>query len=216
MDMMFIQEVVLPIVYIVVGIALIWALVELILFLRKTSQTVSSVEEQVTPLIKDAQEMAENLKPAVEKVDPLVERVSLTVDALNLEIMQVDGILEDVSAMTDTAARTVETVDAMAQTPMRLVNQVSDKIRGAIEEQKISNESAALANGEKNVSGLAAGNPAEGDAPEAQVQAEKTAEEAAVAHADVNASAESEVKAPETQSAKPTQSKYFTYENKAQ
>ena len=211
MNMMFIQEVVLPIVYVIVGVALIWALVELIRFLRKTSKTVADVEEQVTPLIKDAKEMTENLKPAVEKIDPLVERVSLTVDALNLEIMQVDGILTDVSTISDTAARTVEAVDAVAQTPMRLVNQVSDKLRGALEEQKASEESAALAEAGKAVSGLAAGSTPETNS--AAVASPQT-------KVDVTADAPVEPAAPapaaEAKPAKAAQSKYFTYENKAQ
>ena len=115
MDMEFISAVVLPIVYVVVGIALVWALVELVLFLRRMGRTVSSVEEQVQPILADAKEMTESLKPAVDKVDPLVERVSLAVDAANLEIMRLDGILGDVSEITQTASQAVSAVDTVAQ-----------------------------------------------------------------------------------------------------
>ena len=156
MDMEFVSAVVLPIVYVIVGIALVWALVELVLFLRRLGKTVSSVEEQVTPILADAKEMTESLKPAVDKVDPLVERVSLAVDAANLEIMRLDGILGDVGDITQTASQAVSAVDTVAQTPMRIVNDVSEKLRGAFKGKKASDESVALGTaGESAASGLA-------------------------------------------------------------
>ena len=144
MDMAFVQQVVLPVVYVAVGVALIWALVELIVFLRRTSKTVSHVEEQVQPILADAKSMTEDLKPAIEKIDPLIDRASLAIDAANLEIMRIDGILEDISSITDTAARAVEAADSAAQTPMRLVNEAANKLRSAFSGKNASDMSAQL------------------------------------------------------------------------
>ncbi len=155
MDMAFVQQVILPVVYVAVGIALIWALVELILFIRRTSKTVTNVEEQVQPILADAKAMTEDLKPAIEKIDPLLDRASLAVDAANLEIMRIDGILEDISAITDTAARAVEVADTAAQAPMRLVTEVSNKLRQTFGSKDASQQSAALgAAGEANMAAL--------------------------------------------------------------
>ena len=91
------------VVFVIVGIALVWAIVELVLVLRRTRKTVETLETSVKPIIDDVQkvaadakEMTASIKPAINRVDPLVERASLAVDAANLEIMRLDGILENV------------------------------------------------------------------------------------------------------------------------
>lgn len=145
MDMSVISEVVLPVVFVVVGIALIWLLVELVMFLRHTRSTIDAMEAQVTPLLKDAKEITESIKPAVDKVDPLVERVSLAVDAANLEIMRLDGILENVGKITETTASAANAVDTVANTPLKLVNSATEKLRSAFSVRKASEESASLA-----------------------------------------------------------------------
>ncbi len=144
MDAAFIQQVVLPIVYVVVGIVLVWALVELVIFLRSTRKTVSTLEEEIRPVISDVKEMTESLKPAVDKMDPLAERVSLAVDAANLEIMRLDGILENVDALTGSAAGAANAVETVANTPMKLVNTAAEKLRGAFSQKKASDASVAL------------------------------------------------------------------------
>ena len=144
MDAAFIQQVVLPIVYVVVGIVLVWALVELVIFLRSTRKTMSTLEEEIRPVISDVKEMTESLKPAVDKMDPLAERVSLAVDAANLEIMRLDGILENVDALTGSAAGAANAVETVANTPMKLVNTAAEKLRGAFSQKKASDASVAL------------------------------------------------------------------------
>lgn len=144
MDAAFIQQVVLPIVCVVVGIVLVWALVELVIFLRSTRKTVSTLEEEIRPVISDVKEMTESLKPAVDKMDPLAERVSLAVDAANLEIMRLDGILENVDALTGSAAGAANAVETVANTPMKLVNTAAEKLRGAFSQKKASDASVAL------------------------------------------------------------------------
>ena len=157
MDTAFIQQVALPIVYVVVGIVLVWALVELILFLRNTRKTVSTLEEEIRPVISDVKEMTESLKPAVDKMDPLAERVSLAVDAANLEIMRLDGILENVDAMTTSAAGAANAVETVANTPMKLVNTAAEKLRGAFSQKKASDASVALGSAAEEAQAAALG-----------------------------------------------------------
>lgn len=156
MDSAFIQQVLLPIVYVVVGGALIWALVEAILFMRSTRKTVDALEAEIRPVISDVKEMTASLKPAVDKVDPLVERVSLAVDAANLEIMRLDGILENVDSLTGSASNAASAVETVANTPMRLVSSAADKLRGAFSSKKASDASVALGAASEDAQGAAA------------------------------------------------------------
>lgn len=169
MDMAFVQTILLPIVYVLVGIALIWALVELVMFLRSTRKTVATLEEEVRPVISDVKAMTESLKPAVDKMDPLAERVSLAVDAANLEIMRLDGILENVDAMTSAASSAVSAVDTVANTPLRIVNSATEKLREAFGSKKASDASVSLG----EAAGAVAPAQALGQAQEAPAKAEK-------------------------------------------
>ena len=144
MDASFIQQVILPVVFAVVGIELICALIELIRFLRKARETVDTLEGEVRPVISDVKEIVENLKPASEKIDPLAERVSLAVDAANLEIMRLDGILENVDSLTSSASSAASAMDTVANTPLKLMNTAADKLRGAFSQKKASDASVSL------------------------------------------------------------------------
>ncbi len=144
MDSAFIQQMLLPIVFVVVGIGAIWALIELIVFLRGTRKTLKTLEEEVRPVISDVREMTESLKPAASKIDPLAERISLAVDAVNLEIMRLDGILENVDSLTSSASSAANAVDTVANTPLKLVSTAADRLRGVFLHKKASDASIAL------------------------------------------------------------------------
>lgn len=144
MDFGQILNILLPIVYIVVGVALVWFVVELALTFRKTRQTVTEVQKQLAPTLDHVEKITAQLEPVSAKVDPLVDRVSLTVDAANLEIMRVDQILEDVSQITDSVTKTVDTVDSVASAPLDLVNSVTDKVRARFKHRGASEESVRL------------------------------------------------------------------------
>lgn len=188
MDASVISGVVLPIVFIVVGVALVWALVELIMVLRRTRTTVEAMEAEITPILKDVREITESVKPAADKVDPLVERVSLAVDAANLEIMRLDGILENVNEITETAASAANAVDAVANTPLRLVNTATEKLRDAFSGRRVSDESAYLADAQE--SGAGKGVPSASGEGCAQTAAENAAAEQPRAAHDEGASVE--------------------------
>lgn len=139
-----ILNIALPIVYIVVGVVLVWFVVELALTFRKTRQTVTEVHKQLEPTLDHVEKITAQLEPVSAKVDPLVERVSLTVDAANLEIMRVDQILEDVTQITDSVTKTMDTVDSVASAPLDLVSSVADKVRSKLKPRGASEESVRL------------------------------------------------------------------------
>lgn len=151
MEISQILDIALPVVYVLVGVALVWLLIELVATLRKTRKTVDTVQKQVEPTLKSvenitasAESMMEDLNPTIAKVDPLVERVALTVDAANLELMRLDKILEDVGEVTDTVSTAAQTVDAVTSAPFDLINKVSSGVRNAFKPQHASEESIGL------------------------------------------------------------------------
>jgi len=144
MDFGNILDIALPVVFVLVGIALIWLIIELVMTARKTRETVDGLQKQLEPTLKHVENITASLEPVSAKVDPLVERVSLTVDAANLEIMRVDQILEDVSEVTDTVSSAVNAVDAAANAPLELVNNITGRLRGAFKSPHASKESVDL------------------------------------------------------------------------
>lgn len=155
----------LPVVYVVVGVFLVWLIAELALTMRRTRKTVAEVQKQVEPVIANVERITTELEPAVQsvkaitaqleptmaKVDPLLDRVTLTVDAANLEIMRVDQILEDVTQITGSVSSTLDTVDAVTNAPLELVSSVTDRVRSAVKPRGASKESAGLGAGKSGV-----------------------------------------------------------------
>lgn len=135
---------VLPLIYVIVGIALIWLAIELIQATRRVSKAVRDVQEQIKPALENVEHITASLKPVVSRVDPLVERVSLTVDAANLELMRVDGILENVGNITDSLSSAVEALDTVTNAPVELVTSVTSRVRKTLKSRRASNESIAL------------------------------------------------------------------------
>ena len=133
-----------PVIFIILGIALIWMLVELVLTVRKARSTIDDVHGQVKASLENVEEITASLKPVAAKIDPLVERVSLTVDAANLEIMRLDRILEDVGEVTDGMSNAVTAIDAVTSAPREVVASVSSRVRDAFKPRRASDESIAL------------------------------------------------------------------------
>ena len=119
--------VLLPIVYILVGIALVAFLITLIRVLLTTNKTIKDVKTQIDPTLANVEQITTDLLPAAPKVDPLLDRVQLTVDTLNLEMMRVDQILEDVSEITDVASSAVVAVDNVTHAPVKLANNIAPR-----------------------------------------------------------------------------------------
>ncbi len=139
---------ILPIVYILVGIVLVWFVVELIVTIKQVRKRAINTIDELQPSIKNIENMVEEIQPTVKKVDPLVDRVTLTVDSLNLEMMRVDEILEDVSQITGTVSKTMNTVDSVTSAPLDIVTSVTNKVRKKFG-PKYASEESQLAGGKK-------------------------------------------------------------------
>lgn len=135
---------ILTVVFICVGIALIVFLIEFVRTVRSARTTIDNVQKQLEPTLAHVEQITNEIKPAIAKVDPLMDRVSLTIDAANLEMMRVDQILEDVTAITDTASNAVEAVDNVANAPLELMNNVSSKVRKVLKSKAASDEAQML------------------------------------------------------------------------
>ncbi len=138
-----ILDIILPIVYIVVGAALIWFVVELVITIRKVRGKAMTTIDELDPTLKNIETMVSDIQPTIKKVDPLVDRVTLTVDSVNLELMRVDEILEDVSQMTGAVSKTLTAVDNVTSAPVDIVNSVTRKVRNKFRPKYASDESVA-------------------------------------------------------------------------
>lgn len=142
-----ILNILLPIIYIMVGCALVWLLIELSLAVRKTKKVVVDLKDQLDPTLA-------NVEKITTEIPPMMEHLQLTIDAANLEVLRVDEILSDVADMTNAANKAIGTVDAVANAPVELVNALASKIRGKFGGKDASSESIklgeskAVANGE--------------------------------------------------------------------
>lgn len=145
MDAAFVLNIVPPIVFIIVGIVLIWFLVEMARTVKTTRQVVDDLQNKVNPTLDHVNQITNDLQPAVTKVDPMMERLALTVDAVNLELMRVDQILEDVNDVTGNLSKTSNAIDNVTSAPLNLVNNMTERVRGALKSSRSSSEAAALA-----------------------------------------------------------------------
>lgn len=145
---MVVFDIILPIVYALVGAALIWLLVELVITIKKVRTKALDTIDELQPTIDNVQKMVNDIQPTVKKVDPLVDRVTLTVDTVNLEMMRVDEILEDVSQITGSLTKTVNVVDNVTSAPVDLVNSVTKRVRSKFRPKYASDESIAAGLGQ--------------------------------------------------------------------
>lgn len=132
MDVSSLLDIALPVVFIIVGLVLIWLLVEVAKTVRSVRSTMDVAAGQLVPTLENVQKITKEIQPAISRMDPLVERVSLTVDAANLELLRVDSILEDVNDITSTLSNTSSAIDSVASAPLNAVNTMSERVRGIL------------------------------------------------------------------------------------
>ena len=140
MDIAGVVNIILPIIFCLVGVALIVFVIELIKLLKSVRGTVDGL----APTLKNVEDITTNIQPTLAKVDPLVDRVQLTVDSVNLEMMRVDKILEDVSDITGSASSATQAVDNITNAPLKAVSSVADRVRSALGPKHASEESEQL------------------------------------------------------------------------
>lgn len=145
---MSIINMIFPIVYILVGIALIWFVIELVFTVRGVRKTVNDLKGQLDPTLSDVQQIVSDVQPTIKKVDPLMDRVTLTVDSVNLEMMRVDEILDNVTQITGGVNKAVGAVDNVTSAPLDLVNSLTNRFRTKFKPKYASEESVDLGGGQ--------------------------------------------------------------------
>jgi uncharacterized protein YoxC len=135
---------VLPWLYAVIGVCLIWLIIELILMVRRSRETINEAKKSLDSAVKDINRVTDELMPALKKVDPLMDRVSLSVDAINLEILKLDEIVNDVKTMTSAASSATESINTLTSAPVDFVAGVSEKIRRRFGPKTASSDSVKI------------------------------------------------------------------------
>lgn len=135
---------ILPWLYALIAISLIWLIVELIMMIRRSREAIKEAKKSLDSAVTDMNQITTELMPALKKVDPLMDRVSLSVDAINLEILRVDEIIADVKVMTGAASKATQSIDNIASAPADFVSGVTNKIRHRFGPKKASKESLRI------------------------------------------------------------------------
>ena len=135
---------ILPWLYGVIGLCLVWLIIELILMVRRSRETIKEAKNSLDSAVGDMNRVTNELMPALKKVDPLMDRVSLSVDAINLEILKLDEIVDDVKTMTSTAANASQSINSLTSAPVDFVAEVTDKIRRRFGPKAASNDSVRI------------------------------------------------------------------------
>lgn len=67
MDFFNVINVALPVIYVLVGIVLVWFVIELVMTVRKTRETVTSVQKQLEPTLEHVEKITASLEPRVRQ-----------------------------------------------------------------------------------------------------------------------------------------------------
>lgn len=134
----------LPYIYGVIGIVIIWLIVELAITTHSARKSLRDIKKSVDKVVDDVDQISNEVVPVIKQCEPLLDRVSLTVDAANLEIMRLDEIMSDVSVMTSKGAKAATSLDSVASAPLELVNNVAEKVRRRFGPKKASKDSLKI------------------------------------------------------------------------
>ena len=135
---------ILPWLYALIAISLIWLIIELILMIRRSREAIKEAKKSLDMAVTDMNLITNELMPALKKVDPLMDRVSLSVDAINLEILRVDEIIADLKVMSSAASNATKSIDTITSAPVDFVSGVTKKIRRRFGPKAASSESLKI------------------------------------------------------------------------
>ena len=144
---------ILPWLYALIAVSLIWLIVELILMVRRSREAIKEAKKSLDVAVTDMNRITEELMPALKIVDPLMDRVSLSVDAINLEILRVDEIIADLKVMSGAASKATKSIDTITSAPVDLVAGVTKKIRRRFGPKAASSESLKIGEMKANQDG---------------------------------------------------------------
>lgn len=149
-------SIILPIIYTLFGLGLIWFIIELVITIRKVRGEALTVIKDIKPTLDNVENIVSDIQPAIKKIDPLMDRVTLTIDSVNLEMIRVDEILETVTNITTNVNKTTNAVGNITSAPADIITSVTSKIRSKISPKYASESTnSALTEGQNPIAGLA-------------------------------------------------------------
>lgn len=114
----------MQIALIVLAVAGVWAVVEVALVLRRTRETIASLDktveginatiEDVRPVITRLDETIDSLQPALDQLEPLLHNSSIAIEALSADLLEVNAVLRDVSQISDNVTNASDAVSNIA------------------------------------------------------------------------------------------------------
>ena len=140
----------IQIALLVLAIAVVWAIVELALTLRKTRNVVDSFDKTVNDLnntIAEAQPVVakldgavDELTPALAQMEPLLKSSKTAVDALTSNLVEVEAVVRDISEVTGSMAEASNAVSSVTDSAAGAVQKLFNKVKApaAEAERKLS------------------------------------------------------------------------------
>ena len=145
----------MQIVLLALGVAGIWAVVELALVLRRTRGAVETLDktvaevadtiEEARPVVAKLDGIVDELQPAVAQLEPLLKQTTVAVEALSADLVEVNGVLRDVSAVSGTASAASNAVSGLADAASEKVQRLFCRARKAGEDAAHALDHAATA-----------------------------------------------------------------------
>ena len=126
------------------------ALIYLIRLLHSTRKTMDSANT----MVKEAET---TIKEVRETTVPIIEKANVSVDAVNAELLRLDALIGAVEEAGTKAISTVGAATELAQKPVDLLNNVTDKLRRGWKERKAESDDAKAAAAKAGASGAGAG-----------------------------------------------------------
>lgn len=139
----------LTIFVIVLVAAIIWAVVELALTIRKARGSVDGIVEEVNGTIRDLDQVVQkvdatvtDVNPAVKQLEPLLTKAETTIDAVTLDLLHLNDTIADINTVTGAGAKATNAVTGV-------VDKAASAVSGAVGRlsSRGDSEAARLAEG---------------------------------------------------------------------
>lgn len=91
----------LPILWVVIGIFIIWLIAELVATLRRTRKDVKAFASQAEPVLKHADEAAAALKPAIDNIGAVAAELENSAAALTPAIENIGSVAANLEEITE-------------------------------------------------------------------------------------------------------------------
>lgn len=140
----------LTIFVIVLVAAVIWAVVELALTIRKARGSVDTLVDEVQGTVKDVNAVikkvdttVEDVNPAVKQLEPLLSKAETTIDAVTLDLLHLNDTIADINTVTGAGAKATNAVTGVVDKAANAVSGAVSRIAGKADEDVAKLEGSA-------------------------------------------------------------------------